>query len=61
MALLAVDDTGSGEPLVLVHGGATTREIWTGYDLSFPHTAGDNARSADRVEHSRPTAGGVRG
>jgi pimeloyl-ACP methyl ester carboxylesterase len=30
MALLAVDDTGSGEPLVLVHGLATTREIWTG-------------------------------
>jgi pimeloyl-ACP methyl ester carboxylesterase len=28
MALLAVDDAGSGEPLVLIHGRARTREIW---------------------------------
>jgi pimeloyl-ACP methyl ester carboxylesterase len=27
-ALLAVDETGRGEPLVLIHGLATTREIW---------------------------------
>jgi len=29
MALLAVDQAGSGETLVLVHGLATTREIWS--------------------------------
>jgi pimeloyl-ACP methyl ester carboxylesterase len=29
MALLAVEDAGSGEPLVLIHGLATTREIWS--------------------------------
>jgi pimeloyl-ACP methyl ester carboxylesterase len=29
MALLAVDEAGSGDPLVLIHGLATTREIWT--------------------------------
>jgi pimeloyl-ACP methyl ester carboxylesterase len=28
MALLAVEEAGNGEPLVLVHGLATTREIW---------------------------------
>lgn len=28
VALLAVDETGRGEPLVLIHGLATTREIW---------------------------------
>jgi pimeloyl-ACP methyl ester carboxylesterase len=27
--LLAVDETGAGEPLVLIHGLATTREIWS--------------------------------
>ena len=29
MAMLAVEDAGRGEPLVLIHGLATTREIWT--------------------------------
>lgn len=38
MALLAVDDTGSGEPLVLVHGVATTREIWTGIGPQLSRT-----------------------
>ena len=28
--LLAVEDVGSGEPLVLIHGLATTRHIWDG-------------------------------
>jgi pimeloyl-ACP methyl ester carboxylesterase len=28
MPLLAVDEAGAGEPLVLLHGLATTREIW---------------------------------
>jgi pimeloyl-ACP methyl ester carboxylesterase len=27
--LVAVEDTGNGEPLVLIHGLATTRQIWT--------------------------------
>jgi pimeloyl-ACP methyl ester carboxylesterase len=29
-ALLAVEEAGSGEPLVLIHGLATTRQIWGG-------------------------------
>ena len=28
-AMLAVEDVGDGEPLVLIHGLATTRAIWT--------------------------------